>query len=131
MGDGHALRERPVHGTAPGDLRQPLPLFPGEIASEEQLQLDGVDLALAGVARQTRLDAVQRPALAFGIQPNREDRSGAERGQHRLRRRRPRVLAPFVHGLVHEQTMRPDARLRLQIAEPGHLDGSCHLFPLC
>ena len=53
----------------------------GEVASEEQLQLDAVDLALARVARQARLDPVERPALAFGIQPNREDRSGAERRQ--------------------------------------------------
>jgi len=120
-----------MDGTAPGDLEQPLPLLVVEIASEEHLQLDAVDLPLTRIANQTRLDAVELPSLTFGIQPNREDRSGAESRQHRLRRRGARVLAAFVHGLVDEQAMRPDARFRLQIAEPGHLDRSSHLVPLC
>ena len=95
------------------------------------MKVNAVDLALARIARHARLDAVERPALAFGIQPNREDGSGAERGEHRLGRRGPRVLPALVHGLVHQQPMRADARFRLQIAEPGHLDGSCHVIPLC
>ena len=69
-----------MHGAPPRDLREALALFVGEVATQEQLQLDAVDLPLAWVARDARLDAVERPALAFGIQPNREDRSGAEGG---------------------------------------------------
>src|SRR5262245_52650421 len=91
--DRHALRERSMDGAAPGDLHQPLPLLLVEIASEEHLQLDAVDLPLTGIANQTRLDAVELPSLAFGIQPNSEDSSGAERRQDRLRRRGARVLA--------------------------------------
>ena len=113
------------------DFGQSLALLLGEIAPEEQLQLDAVDLALPRIAGHPRLDPVERPALAFGIQPNREDRSGAEGGQHRLRRRGAGVLAALVHGLVHEHAMRPDARLRLQIAEPGDFHRTCHVLPLC
>jgi hypothetical protein len=129
--DRHAFRQRPVHRTPRRDLGQPLSLLVGEIAPEEQLQLDAVDLALPRVAGEARLDAVERPALAFGIQPNREDRSGAEGGQERFRRSGPAVLAAVGHGLVHEQAVRPDARFRLQIAEPGDLHRSCHVLPLC
>jgi hypothetical protein len=93
--------------------------------------VDAVDLALAGVARQARLDPVERPAFAFGVQPNREDRSGAERCQQRFGRRGPRVLPALVDGLVHQQPVRADPRFRLQIAEPGHLYRSCHVIPLC
>ncbi len=131
MRDGHALCERAVDGAPRGDLRQTLTLLVGEVAAEQQLQLDAVDLALARIARQARLDPIQRPALAFGIQPNREDRSGAERRKHRLRRRRARVLAALVHGLVHQHTVWPNARFRLQVTEPGDFHRSCHLFPLC
>ena len=73
-----------MNGTPPRDLRQALALFVGQVAAEEKLQLDAVDLTLAHVAHETRLDAVERPAFAFGVQPNREDRSGAEGGQHRF-----------------------------------------------
>jgi hypothetical protein len=45
-------------------------LLVAEIASQQQLQLDAVDLPLARISRQTRLDPVERPALAFGIQGN-------------------------------------------------------------
>jgi len=120
-----------VHGAASRDLRETLALLVGEVAANEELQFDAVDLALARVANEASLDAVQRPALAFGVQPNREDRSGAEGGQHRLRRRGARVLAALVDGLVDEQAMWPHARFRLQIAEPGDLDRTCHLHPLC
>jgi hypothetical protein len=120
-----------VHRTPRRDLAQPLSLLVGEIAPEEQLQLDAVDLALPRIAGDTRLDAVERPTLAFGIQPNREDRSGAEGGQERFRRRGPGVLAAVGHGLVDEQAVRPDACFRLQIAEPGDLHRSCHVLPLC
>jgi hypothetical protein len=57
-----------VDGAARGDLGQALPLLVAEVAAEEQLQLDAVDLALARIARKPRLDPVERPALAFGIQ---------------------------------------------------------------
>jgi hypothetical protein len=59
-----------VDGAARGDLGQALTLLVAEIAAEEQLQLDAVDLALARVSRQARLDPVERPALAFGVQGN-------------------------------------------------------------
>jgi len=98
---------------------------------QEQLQVDAVDLALSRIALEARLDPVERPALAFGVQPNREDGSGAECRQHCLNRRRARVLPALVHGLVDQQPVRADARFGLQIAEPGHLDRSCHVFPLC
>jgi hypothetical protein len=113
------------------DLGQSLPLLVGEVAPEEQLELDAVDLALPRIAGDTRFDAVERPALAFGIQPNREDRSGAEGGQQRFRRGGPAVLAAVGDRLVHEQAVRPDARFRLQIAEPGDFHRSCHVLPLC
>jgi len=45
-----------------------LPLLVVEVAAQQQLQLDAVDLALARVALEARLDAVERPALAFGVQ---------------------------------------------------------------
>ena len=78
-----------------------------------------------------RLDPVYRPALAFGIQPNREHRSGAEGGQQRLRRRWPGILASAFERLVDQEPVRADACLDLQVAEPGHLYLSCHVFPLC
>jgi hypothetical protein len=108
-----------------------LALLVSEVASEEQLQLDAVDLPLARVARQARLDPVERPALAFGVQPNREHRSGAEGGQHRFRRGGTRVLPALVHRLVDQHAVRADSRFRLQISEPGHFDRSCHVIPLC
>jgi hypothetical protein len=129
--DGHTLRERSVDWATSRYLHEALPLLVGEIAPEEQLQLDAVDLALPRIAGDARLDAVERPALAFGIQPNREDRSGAEGGQERFRRGGPGVLAAVGHGLVDEQAVRPDACFRLQIAEPGDLHRSCHVLPLC
>jgi hypothetical protein len=131
LGDRHAFRQGPVDRTPRRDLGQPLTLLVGEVAAEEQLQLDAVDLPLPRIAGEARLDAVERPALAFGIQPNREDRSGAEGGQERFRRGGPGVLAPVGHGLVHEQAVRPDARFRLQVAEPGDFHRSCHVLPLC
>jgi len=73
-----------MNGAAARDLREALALFVGEVTAEEQLQLDAVDLPFPRVAHETRLDAIERPALAFGVQPNREDRSGAEGGQHRF-----------------------------------------------
>jgi hypothetical protein len=120
-----------VHRAPRRDLGQTLPLLDGEIAPEEQLELDAVDLALSRIAGDPRLDAVERPALAVGIQPNREDRSGAEGGQQRFRRSGPAVLAAVGHRLVDEQAVRPDARFRLQIPEPGHFHRSCHVLPLC
>jgi hypothetical protein len=129
--DRHPFRQRPVDRTPRRNLGQTLSLLVGEVASEEQLELDAVDLALPRIAGEARLDAVERPALAFGIQPNREDRSGAEGGQERFWRGGPGVLAAVGHGLVHEQAVRPDARFRLQIAEPGDLHRSCHVLPLC
>jgi len=120
-----------VDGAPARYLNEALTLLFVEITPEEQLQLDAVDLALPGITREARLDAVERPALAFGIQPNREDRSGAEGGQHRFRRRGTGVLAALVHGLVHEQAVRPHARFRLQIAEPGDFHRSCHVLSLC
>jgi hypothetical protein len=131
MRDGHALCEGAMHRAPARDLRQALTLLVGKIAAEEELQLDAVDLPLSRVTGEAGLDAVERPALAFGVQPNREDRSGAEGSQHRLRRRGAGVLAAFVHGLVDQQAMRADARFRLQIAEPGDVHRSCHLNPLC
>ena len=131
MGDGHTLRECSVDWATPRYLHEALTLLFSKITPEEQLEVDAVDLPLPRVAGHPRLDAVERPALAFGIQPNREDRSGAEGGQERFRRGGPGVLAPVSHGLVHEQAVRPDARLRLQIAEPGDLHRSCHVLPLC
>ena len=73
-----------MNGAPPRDLREPLALFVGEVAAEEELQLDGVDLPFPRIAHETRLDAIERPPLAFGVQPNREDRSGTEGGQHRF-----------------------------------------------
>ena len=131
MGDRHSFGERAVNRTAGGDLRQALALLLAEVAAQQQLQVDAVDLSLAWVARHARLDPVERPALAFGVQPNREDRSGAERRQHRFRRRRARVLPTLVHGLVDQHAVRADPCFRLQIAEPGHLHRSCHVIPLC
>jgi len=71
-----------MNRTPPRDVREPLALFIVQVAAKEELQLDAVDLPFARVAHETRLDAVERPALAFGVQPNREDRSSAEGGQH-------------------------------------------------
>lgn len=73
-----------MNGAPPRDLREALALLVGEVAAKEELQLDAVDLPLPRVPRDARLDAVERPALAFGVQPNREDRSGAEGSQHRF-----------------------------------------------
>ena len=73
-----------MHGAAKGDLCKSLPLLVAQVAAQQQLQVDGVDLPLSRVARHAGLDPVERPALAFGIQPNREDGSGAERGEYRL-----------------------------------------------
>ena len=73
-----------MNGAPPRDLREPLALLVGQVAAEEDLQLDVVDLPFSRVSHETRLDAIERPALAFGVQPNREDRSGAEGGQHRF-----------------------------------------------
>ena len=73
-----------MNGAPPRDLRKALALFVGEVAAQEEFQLDAVHLPFARVTHETRLDAVERPALAFGVQPNREDRSGAEGGQHRF-----------------------------------------------
>jgi len=50
---------------------------------------------------------------------------------NRFRRRGTGVLAALVHGLVHEQAVRPHARFRLQIAEPGDFHRSCHVLSLC
>jgi len=116
---------------APRDLPETLALLVGEVAAQEELQLNAVDLPLPRIAGQAGLDAVERPSLAFGVQPNREDRSSAEGGQHRFRRRGARVLAPLVDGLVDEDAMRADARFCLQIAEPGDFHRTCHLHPLC
>jgi hypothetical protein len=131
MGDRHSFGERAVNRTAGGDLRQALPLFVIEVAAEEKLKVNAVDLALARVARHPRFDPVERPAFAFGVQPNREHRSGAERRQHRFRRCGTRVLATLVHGLVDQHAVRADPCFRLQIAEPGHFHRSCHVIPLC
>ena len=131
MGDRHSFGERAVNRTPGGDLRKSLPLFVIEVTAEEKLKVNAVDLALARIARQARLDPIERPALAFGVQPNREHRSGAERRQQRLWRRGTRVLPTIGHGLVDQHAVRADPRLRLQIAEPGHLDRSCHVIPLC
>ena len=73
-----------MNRTPPRDVREPLALFIVQVAAKEELQLDAVDLPFPRVAHETRLDAIERPALAFGVQPNREDRSGAEGGQHRF-----------------------------------------------
>jgi hypothetical protein len=131
VGDGYAFGERPMNGAAGSDLRQPLALLVAEVPAQQQLQVDGVDLALTRIARHARLDPVERPALAFGVQPNREHGSGAQRRQDRLGRRRTRILPALVHGLVDQQPVRTDPRFGLQIAEPGHLDRSCHVVPLC
>src|SRR5438552_19100073 len=96
-----------------------------------KLKVDAVDLPSPSIARQARLDAVYRPALAFGIQSNRDHRSGAEGGQQRLRRRWPVILASAFERLVDQEPVRADACLDLQVAEPGHLYLSCHVFPLC
>src|SRR5262249_50057098 len=80
--DGDALRERSMNGASSRDLREPLVLFVGQVAAEEELQLDAVDLSFPRIPQKTRLDAIERPPLAFGVQPNREDRSGPEGGQH-------------------------------------------------
>ena len=120
-----------MDGAARGDLPEPLTLLVAQIAAQEKLEVDRRDLLLPCIARQARLDPVHRPALAFGIQPNREHRSGAEGGEQRLRRRGPGILASAVHGLVDEESVRADARFDLQVAEPGHLHLSCHVFPLC
>jgi hypothetical protein len=45
-------------------------LLVAEVAAQQQLHLDAVDLALARVALKPRLDPVERPALAFGVQGN-------------------------------------------------------------
>ncbi len=131
VGDRHALGQGAVNRTAGGDLAQALALLVAEVASQQELQLNAGDLALARVTLEPRLDPVQRPALAFGVQPNREYRSGAQCRQDRLGRRRARVLPALVHGLVDQQPVRADARFGLQIAEPAHLDRSCHVVPLC
>ena len=120
-----------MDGAARGDLREPLTLLVAQITAQEKLEVDRRDFPLPGIARQARLDPVDRPALAFGIQPNREHRSGAEGGEQGFRRRGPGILAAAVHGLVHEKAVRADPRLDLQVAEPGHLHLSCHVFPLC
>lgn len=73
-----------MHWAAPRDLPKALALLVGEVAAEQELQLDAVDLPFPRVAHETRLDAIERPALAFGVQPNRENRSGAEGSQHRF-----------------------------------------------
>src|SRR5712664_4034852 len=72
MGDRHAVRQRPVNRTPRGDLREPLTLLVAQIAAQEKLEVDRGNLPLPDIARQARLDPVHRPALAFGIQPNRE-----------------------------------------------------------
>ena len=131
MGDHHCFGERAVNRTAGGDLRKSLPLFVIQVTAEKKLKVNAVDLPLTGIARHPRLDPVERPALAFGVQPNREHRSGAECRQHRFRRRGARVLPTLVHGLVDQHAVRAEPRFRLQIAEPGHLDRSCHVIPLC
>ena len=120
-----------MHRAAPRDLPKALALLVGEVAAEQEFQLDAVDLPFPRIARESRLDAIERPAFTFGVQPNREDGSSAESGQHRFRRRGARVLAALVDGLVDEEAMRADARFRLQVAEPGDLHRSCHLNPLC
>jgi len=71
-----------MNGAPAPDLREALALLVGEVTAQEQLQLDTVHLPLSRIAHDARLDAIERPALAFGVQPNREDRSGAEGGQH-------------------------------------------------
>ena len=131
MGDRHCFGERAMNRTAGGDLGKSLPLFVIQVTAEEKLKVDAVDLALARVACHARFDPIERPALAFGVQPNRENCSGAERRQQRLWRRGTRVLPTVGHGLVDQHAVRADPRLRLQIAEPGHLDRSCHVIPLC
>jgi hypothetical protein len=70
MGDRHSFGERAVNRTAEGDLRKSLPLFVIQVTAEEKLKVDAVDLALARVACHPRLDPVERPALAFGVQGN-------------------------------------------------------------
>jgi len=120
-----------MDGAARGDLREPLALFVVQVAAQEELEVDRSDLPLSRVAGQVGLDAVDGPALAFGVQPNGEDRSGAEGGEESFGRRRARVLTAAPHGLVDEESMRADARFDLQVAEPGDLHRSCHVFPLC
>src|SRR6266852_9578714 len=97
-----------MDGAARGDLPESLTLLVAQIAAQEKLEVDRRDLPLPGIAREARLDPVHGPALAFGIQPNREHRSGAERGEQRLRRRGPGILAAAVHGLVDEEPVRAD-----------------------
>src|SRR5437016_14173825 len=98
---------------ARGDLSEPLALVVAQITAQEQLEVDRRDLPLPGIARQACLDPVHRPALAFGIQPNREHRSGAEGGQQRLRRRWPGILASAFERLVDQEPVPADAFLDL------------------
>jgi hypothetical protein len=80
-----------MDGAALGDLAQPLLLLAVEGAAQDQLERDGRDLPLRRLTGEPRLQPVQGPLLAFGVQPNREGRSGAERGEPEVDRRRAGV----------------------------------------
>jgi hypothetical protein len=129
--DLDTLRQRPVHRAALGDLQQPLFLLLVEVAPEHQLEADGRDLPLGRLPVEPSFDAVERPLLALGIQPNREDRSGAEGRQHQIDGGRARVVAALVPWLVGHQPVRADPYLRLQALEPGDRHLSCHASLLC
>jgi hypothetical protein len=131
VSDGDAFGEGAMDGATRSDLRESLTLLVGQVTAEEKLKIDRRDLPLPGITRQPRLDPVNWPALAFGIQPNREHGSGAEGDQQSLRWRRTGIFAAALHGLVNEEPMGADPRFDLQVAQPRHFHVSCHVFSLC
>src|SRR5207247_11416519 len=111
--------EGPVYRTLVGALGELRALRSVQLPGQYDLALDLVELAFfrlavgavlrvdAGV-RQAHGDAVERPALASRIQRERHRRSGAERDQEIVVRRRPCVGAAVDDRLVRDEAMLAD-----------------------
>jgi hypothetical protein len=132
-GDHHLPGQRPVHGTAVGDLPEARLLLSGQVSAEEQLELNGLGLSTDGIGLlvvEPGLDAVHRPSLSPRVQQGRDRGSGAERGQEQLVGRGPGVLAAGLDRFVDDQDVPSDPHLVSEIIEELDCHRSRHLgFP--
>ena len=75
--DFDTVRQRSVDWTAGGDFAKPIRLRLIQVTADDQLEVDGCGFALGWMGLETDRDSVERPLSAFGVQPNRENRSRA------------------------------------------------------
>jgi hypothetical protein len=97
-----------------------------ERAGQNQLGVDGRNPSLRLGRRESRLEVVDRPLLAFGEPPNRRDLSGADGTQEHFRGRWPLVAAPGLNRRIEHDPMWPDRCLGLHSLYPLHRHASRH-----